>query len=467
MEANKKEAQGNEVNKKYVDFNDLGDLNFGPNWSNPETSVKQLQLSEKSLEKKAFRKGGGERKDRRSFSKNTERKKASFEFKPVVDVQFYPEDEPFLKLTKAIRSSKKTYELFEVAMAILEKPERFVAVIRPFTKKDSTENTKLFVSPSENIPFLKEEEAIAYSLKHCRDYFFTIESIDIDPPKGSFLFVNKCGVTGKLLGPPNYHRYQQLVQEHYENNIHNMSFERFEAGIESVKDPEQINNWLEEMKKTFQYTLKANKASTREDDAQKAVTFDKWEDARAYLLTHHKKELVKEQDNVRVRGVQLENLPKGDMERSIRVALENQRKFPLDTANNLRGRMRRMHFSIYKKRAKGVSYVCAVKRKFRDEKTVLAEELQKLLEIIEKDPDCTIKNISSKYLNISKDDEVNLSEEDKKAVRQVMLNLRWLVCEGYVTEYGNGSLYVPPVNAKDEESASSQEEALSENKATE
>ncbi len=27
--------------------------------------------------------------------------------------------------------------------------------------------------------------------------------------------INKCGVTGELLGPPNYHRYNQMVQQHY------------------------------------------------------------------------------------------------------------------------------------------------------------------------------------------------------------------------------------------------------------
>ena len=40
--------------------------------------------------------------------------------------------------------------------------------------------------------------------------------------------------------------------------------------------------------------------------------------------------------------------------------------------------------------------------------------------------------------------KVELSEEDQKKLRQLMLDLRWLITEGYVTEYGDGRLFAPP-----------------------
>ena len=40
--------------------------------------------------------------------------------------------------------------------------------------------------------------------------FFEMQEVEVEPPKGNFPIINKCGITGELLGPPNYHRYQQI-----------------------------------------------------------------------------------------------------------------------------------------------------------------------------------------------------------------------------------------------------------------
>jgi hypothetical protein len=37
-----------------------------------------------------------------------------------------------------------------------------------------------------------------------------------------------------------------------------------------------------------------------------------------------------------------------------------------------------------------------------------------------------------------------LSKEEELKLRQLMLDLRWLITEGYVTEYGDGRLFAPP-----------------------
>ena len=37
----------------------------------------------------------------------------------------------------------------------------------------------------------------------------------------------------------------------------------------------------------------------------------------------------------------------------------------------------------------------------------------------------------------------SLTEEAQKQLNQLMLDLRWLIVEGYVTEYGDGRLFAP------------------------
>ena len=149
------------------------------------------------------------------------------------------------------------------------------------------------------------------------DTFFTRADVEIDPPKGNYLVINRCGVTGELLGPPNYHRYNQLVQQHFAAKVSRMPFEAFRARIETVRDPEVVNQWLEKMKKVTRFTLKAPVAEGKVT----APTFDNVEDARAYLLANARESIVKAVDHVRFHGKLLETMPRGEILMAIEGAL--------------------------------------------------------------------------------------------------------------------------------------------------
>jgi len=448
-----------------VDLSSLLGMTFGPSWSDSKFKTEKVERTQEDNRSSRPRtdernaQGQGYRRDRRPMlDKRSERSErfAPDLFEPTVDVFFYPEDEPFLALVKAIRMSCKTYELFELASLILEKPERFLAVISPKQANDKG-TVKLYVSPIDGMPFEKEEQAIAYTLKNHITKFFEIEEIEVEGPKGSFPVIHRCGFTGELLGPPNYHRYQELIKEYHANNFSHIPYEKFLSKIESVKNEEAVKAWTEKMTKGKRFKLKMTQEKEEEEQA-----FNSWEDARSYLLTHRKKDLVRESNSIRFHGVLLDTMPKGDIRKTIEMALKAQRDFPLDTANNIRGRLRRMNLAIYKKGSKGVTYVCAVKRKFRQEGVTFTDNLQKLIEFIEKHPNCLANKLPESYLGIKQnspeiasevsesgkiEEEAQGKSADQQArIRQLMLDLRWLVSEGYVTEYGNGTLLIPTLN---------------------
>ena len=214
---------------------------------------------------------------------------------------------------------------------------------------------------------------------------------------------------------------------------------------------------------------------------------------RSFLLKNRKGTVVGSNETIRFSGRNVQRLPKGAIRRSIEMYIESQLRFPLDTANNIRGRLRRHHFTVYKKGTEGISYVCAVKRKFRDSKTVFAPSIQRLIEFIEKNPNIPASQLSKQYLGIDTekqkpeqlemdDSEVakekakiqneiaeeaseskteraeasieppaasavqetptlKLEDEAFKTLNQLMIDLRWLISEGYVTEYGDGRLF--------------------------
>ncbi len=357
----------------------------------------------------------------------------------------------------------------------------------------------LYISVPDGLPFESEDAAISYVLQKHLGQFFDTAEVEIDSPKGNYLIVNRCGVTGELLAPPNYHRYNQIVQQHFAARINRMPFEVFRAKIESVRDPEAVNQWLEKMKKVTRYTWKLNQPAAAPAAAapvvegevapvaeapaapagEAAPTFDSLEDARVHLLTHARDKVVRMAESARFHGRLVELMPQGEIRRALEGTLDRQRRFPLDTANALRGRLRREGFTIFKKGSKGVSYVCAVKRKFRVPGQAFSDSINALISFIESHPMVKAGELPEKYIGIfvPKPEEkkpvaapvapvaegevapapapevapapaaaptVELTPEQREKIVRMQGDLIWLVREGYVTEFIDSRLFAPP-----------------------
>jgi hypothetical protein len=453
---------------------------------------------------------------------------------PYFSATFYPEDTSFGALVKTIRASSRTIELFEIAKTVLAKPERFTVLVGrkvpdgEFSRRGpegaapapapaapaaapAAPKPVLYLSVPDNLPFESEEAAVAHVLKHHLSLFFDQAETEIEPPKGNFQVVNRCSVTGVLLGPPNYHRYNQTVQQHFNEKISRMSLEAYRSRIESVRDPELIAKWLEQMKKVTRYTwrtsapAKAPEAAAPVENptpapapaaeiapaeapaaevtpveaapaetapaapvpeapapapaeaaapaAPAGPSFDSVEEAKAHLLTEARDKVVRPGSTARFHGRTLETIPSDEIRHAVEGELERQRRFPLDTANALRGRLRREHFTIFKKGSKGVSYVCAVKRKFRVPGQVFADNIGSLINFIEAHPMMRASELPEKFLGVEMPAapaegqpaaEPTLTPEQRDKIGRLQGDLRWLVREGYVTEFIDGTLYAPP-----------------------
>lgn len=232
-----------------------------------------------------------------------------------------------------------------------------------------------------------------------------------------------------------------------------------------MRDPEVIAQWLEKMKKTVRYTWKLTPPAPALAEGEAApetvpaVTFDSFEEARQHLLANAKDKIVRTVESLRFPGKNLDALPAGEIRRTIEGALERQRRFPLDTANALRGRLRREGFTIFKKGSKGVSYVCAVKRKFRVPNQTFSDSIGTLISFLETHPMIKAGELSEKLLGFTVPAKPAAPAEGETAAAPVpapslipeqqakltRLNgdLRWLVSEGYVTEFIDGRLFAP------------------------
>lgn len=453
-------------------------------------------------ERRRFERGpGGPRRELRGEPRGDRREGGQpFERTPYISPYFtatcYPEDAGFAAIVKAVRASCRTFQLFEITKAVLEKNDRFVVVVqraKPAAAEGqpAAKPAPLYMSLPDHLPFDTEEAAIQHVLTHNLGVFFEMQEVEVEPPKGNFPIINKCGITGELLGPPNYHRYQQILQQHYATKIKGMSFDRFRDNIISLREPEALAQWLEKMKKTVRYIWRPSipkppapppaetapaAASTDATPAGQAavpppapaeaapapLSFDSLEEARLHLLTNARDKVVRAVESVRFHGKNIEKLPPGEIRRAIEGHVERQRRFPLDTANALRGRLRREGFTIFKKGSRGISYVCAVKRRFRVPGQVFSESITALIDYIEKHPMTHVKDLPKAYLGIevpaapapapeggtpSQAPFAGLDAESAEKLRKMSNDLRWLVMEGYVTEFSDGKLFAPPVMA--------------------
>jgi hypothetical protein len=347
---------------------------------------------------------------------------------PPFEIQFYQEDTSFNLLLDEMRKNCKTYELFAVARLILQKPERFVTAVRRRPNREGV-RLPLYLSLLDDLVFPTEQEVMSYIMQQHIEEFFDIVEESVEPPKGRFTCVHRCGITKKLLSAPNYHKYRAILRAHFDTEIHSMPFERFIAKIETTKEESDIQNWIEQMSHRVTYTPKAIDEAVTD-----LIPRDSLDGVKNYLLQHFKDRILREVTTIRIAGGIFESMPSRVIANAIQFFLQRQRKFPFDTANNLRYRFRRAGFGIYRKGKEGIIYVCAVKRKFRAEGDVFESGVQALISFLESCETITLPSIQRDYI------EANHLPE-----KEVLGALDWLIREGYVVNYDNGTLLLNPL----------------------
>ena len=508
-----------------IDLDALNSLNFGPSWADSSTSsIKKTRKATKASsygDQKSSKFNKRVKKDRRAKSNFRQNEFASrnqnndghtYSKKPSLlknfDIKVYPQDDTFDALIKQLRIDCKTYQLFELTQIILEKPERFVVLINRIENNESS--NPIYFCPKDKIPFDTKEEAIEHFYKNFISDFYEITDIEIDAPKGDFKSVYRCPFTQTLLSPPNYHLFQDILKSHHKSHIKGMNLADYQNKLICENDLDAVKEWSEKMKKAHNFKLishQTNQDNKDESDGDQSteseiknadipkIEFNSKEQAINYLLSNQEDLIIRKCDNFRLNGALLSSLPKGIIKDSILNEIQTQKRFPLDSANNIRGRLRRHKFTIYKKGSKGVSYVCSVKRKFRDSTTVFTESISELITYIESNQGMSIHALPYNYLGIEKPikskiskpcstqgcedtpkslteesnpparDNLDIPEPDKEKFKEIIQNLRWLISEGYVTEYSNNKVFVNPIlepsNPKNDSADSINEEVVS------
>jgi len=346
-----------------------------------------------------------------------------------VEISFLPEEKGLAAMIETMKHSPRAYALFDVAKLILNKPERHLVKLALKPGADGT-RAPLFLALADETVFQSQNEALRHVFRQHNDKLCRQEKKPCDPPKGNFTCINRCGITGEIFGPPNYHEYQTTIVRFHQRRHRHMPFDEFKSRIQTSQNPDAVKQWLESRSFVTEFTCllctEPKPLATREE-------------LEKHITETHLAQLVTSAPELQVHGAASRQQPWAALSEAIRIAYISEWRFPLRSAQFLSDRLRPDGFHFFKHR-KGVTYVTHIKTKRIETLDGLSDQIQKIITFLRAHPDSVRKQLAD-----------NLQPADAE---RLLSDLHWLIQEGYVVEFADGRLWTlenkPPAESKPE-----------------
>lgn len=373
--------------------------------------------------------------DRRDFRERREQAPPL----PEVNITLVPEEKGVESLARQIKTSGRAYPLFDIARLILERPERYSVGFSVKKNPEGQPIQPLFVCGLDDTLWLSEDEAVAHVLNRHFGTFYQAERTATEPPKGKYTFVAQCGMSGVILGPPNYHAYQEQLRKLHAERFSRMPFDVFKSRVKIVRDEEVVKKWVEDQSwKTEYICLNVPEASrlTSRDEVEK------------HFRSVHKETIIKEVESHTLNGTAARSLRSPELARLVRQTWEGQRRFPLQIATVLSQQFASHGLQFFKVN-KTITHVSVARPHFLDlETTPVSEGVKRIVEFINATPKCTRRKLVESLAPTpsvpapapepgSEGTPPPVSEPTPEQTA-VIADLHWLIHQGHVIEFANG-----------------------------
>ena len=365
---------------------------------------------------------------------------------PDFNVAFIPEERGVEQLARQIKVTGRAYPLFQIALLILDKAERYSVQLTK--KKSEGEPQPLFVVALDESPWTNEEEAIAHVLKNHFATFYQAERTVTEPPKGVYTFVAQCGLSGVILGPPNYHDYQNQLRKLHTEKFSRMPFDMFKSRVKIVKDEAVVKKWIEDQSFKTQYICL---------NVPEPLTLATLEDVEKHFRATHKDSIIKAVETLTDAGLASRSFRSSGLQRLIRQEWEQQKFFPLPIATKLSQQFAHHGLSFFKVN-KTVTHVSVARPQFLDlETTPVSENIKRIVEFINANAKCTRRKLiealaptpKPAVLEVKPDAtpvEAGAKPAEPKTPEAtpeqtaILVDLHWLIHQGAVLEFADGRM---------------------------
>jgi hypothetical protein len=431
--------------------------------------------------------GRGPQRGGRDFGGHEQRQSQEQKAPPVplpeINVAFVPDDHGVDSLARQIRMTGRAYPLFEIAQMVLAKPERHSVTMTVKRKADNSILQPLFTCALDETLWLSEDDALRHALEKHFNMFYQAERTQVEPPKGVYTFVAQCGMSGMVLGPPNYHDYQNQLRKLHAERFSKMPFEVFKSRVKIVKDEAVVKKWIEDQSWRTEYACL---------NVPEPLKLPNREEVEKHFRQTHGPIIVKAVDSARLTGTQSRNIRDRQLSRLLRQRWEEQKRFPLQVATVLSQQFATRGLQFFKVN-KTVTHVSVARPHFLDlEMTPVSDGIRRIVDYINTHAKCTHRQlvealapspaspvVSPKSPDLPPSETpaetattpavaADSSQEPSPEMTSVMTDLHWLIHQGHVIEFANGVLETakkpaprPTKPAKNAEGAAASEPASS------
>ena len=390
--------------QKKVDLSQLSDLDFAPNWDN------KYIAGEKQKDRFKPQRQEHQREFKRKKKEIPKRYDSPFANKFKITVN--PDKTILDTLKRGIRKSGISYSLEEINSAIIDKKNRLQITIEHL--KEET----FFITTFDNSVFYTKSNAINHivekGLKHVVDITETIG----ENPSGNFKNILKCPESGILLPPKSFHDFEAIIKTHLIEKKIKLNYNNYLNKLITVEDEITINEWKNTPLKKLIFT-------TRELGSTKR-SFNSIETVQGYISSTETNQFIKTNKVIKIKGDSIDNFEK-DLAGFISDFLKNSYQWKKDLFFNTLINFKKSGFYIFKYGPKNYLFAAGQKPK-TIEITKISENCVKIVKYIQKTEPIKIISILSQ------------SGEMKLEKNQILVELKWLVKEGYVKEFSDGTI---------------------------
>jgi hypothetical protein len=364
---------------------------------------------------------------------------------PEILVTLMPDDKGVDSLSRQIKMSGRSFPLFDIAQMILQKPERQQVRFEVKKKPDGTPVQPPFLCAVDDTLWLSEQEAVDHVLGKHFTMFYQAEKTPTDPPKGTYTFVAQCGMSGVILGPPNYHDYQNQLRKLHSERFSRMPFEAFKARVKIVREEAVVKKWVEDQSTKTEYLClnvpEAPRIATRE-----AV--------EVHFREVHLANIIKPVERHTLSGPASRQLRSPGLQRLLRAAWEEQKRFPLQIATVLSQQFASHGLQFFKVN-KTITHVSVARPHYLDlDATPVSAQVKQIVQFIDATPKCTRRQLVAKLAPSPAPAPIPVTPDAAPAPAgsppaepaptpeqaAIIGDLHWLIHQGHVIEFANGIL---------------------------
>jgi hypothetical protein len=395
---------------------------------------------------------GADRRSGRRFGRGREERPAeSLPPLPELKVEVLPEPAGVESLARQIKLTGRAYPLFEIAHLVMRRPERYLVQVSVKKNPDGTVVQPLFLCSLDDTLWLSEDEAAAHVLNRHFDTFYQTEKTPGEPPKGIYTFVAQCGLSGVILGPPNYHDYQTKLRKLHAERFSRMPFDAYKARVKIVKDEAVVKQWLEEQ------SFKTEYLCLNVPDALKLASR---EEVEKHFRTTHLANVVRPVESHTLPGSQIGALRPPGLRALVRRAVDEQLKFPIKIATALSQSFAKAGLAFFKVN-KTITHVAVARPAFLDlEAEPVSDGVRRIIEFITAHPRCTRRQLLDALAPAPAAAPVaepaaapaqastaagsvpaaSPAPEPTPEQAAVITDLHWLIHQGHIIEFANGQM---------------------------